>query len=165
MTHRPDLSRYVPLGVDWRSEGKLFCGLLIGAVLFSLGFFQRMSRHLGDLYWYQYGKHTLIPGAVMADFDVVLGRALLGFAVAAVCMAALGALHYARHWRESKSIYLMRRLPDRWELHRRCLALPVMAVALCLLIALALLLLYFGIYLAATPEQCLRPGQWQNIWR
>ena len=37
--------------------------------------------------------------------------------------------------------------------------------ALCLLAAFVVLLLYFGYYMIATPEQCLTPDQWQKIWR
>ena len=58
----------------------------------------------------------------------------------------------------------MRRLPDPWELHRRCLTLPLLAAGLSLLCGAAFFFLYFGIYLAATPAQSLAPGQWQKIW-
>ena len=73
--------------------------------------------------------------------------------------------HYSYHYRESKSIYLMRRLSDPWELHRRCLTLPVVGVGLALLVAFVLLMLYFAVYMGVTPEECLTPHQWQKIWR
>lgn len=69
---------------------------------------------------------VLRPGAVMEDFAQLLDWMLLGFAVTAVCMAALAVWHYASHFQGSRSIYTMRRLPQRWELARRCLTLPLL---------------------------------------
>ena len=52
----------------------------------------------------------------------------------------------------------MRRLPNRGELWRRCLAVPA-ATALAALAAVAVLAaVYFGIYLIFTPAACL-PGR------
>ena len=67
-------------------------------------------------------------------------------------------------WRGAKSIYLMRRLPDRWELARRCLAIPLLTVACALLLVVILLPAFYGIYLHLTPEDALRPGQLDKLW-
>ena len=34
-------------------------------------------------------------------------------------------LHYVSFYRRSKSVYVMKRLNNRWEMHRRCLLIPV----------------------------------------
>ena len=67
----------------------------------------------------------------------------------------------------------MRRLPDRWELHRRCLALPALGLALSVLIPAVLVVIYFCIYQFGTPYRFLeiskgdiypiqRPYPWQG---
>ena len=63
------------------------------------------------------------------------------------------------------SIYLMRRLPDRWELHRRCLVFPFAGLVLCVAAAFLTVVLCYACYMIATPEICLTPGQWQKYWR
>jgi amino acid transporter len=100
----------------------------------------------------------------MTDFYAILGGALYGFLILALCMPALILYHYAYHYQGSKNIYLMRRLPNRWELHKRCVTLPLLAALICLLSVLVLLCIYLGIYMTATPRECLTPGQWQKIW-
>ena len=68
------------------------------------------------------------------------------------------------YFQDSKSIYTMRRLPSVWELHRRCLTLPVCGMVIGLGTAFVLILLYYNVYIGLTPEICLTPGQWQKIW-
>ncbi len=159
-----DLSRCAPPGLDLRPEKGAFGGGMAFSALFSLSFLTRFSDELERLYWRNGMERTLRPDAVMPDFVQVLGGALIGFAVLALCMAAFVAVHYACHHQGSKSIYLMRRLPNRWERHRRCWTLPLLGIAACLLAAFVLLLIYYAIYMLATPEVCLTPGQWRKIW-
>ena len=47
---------------------------------------------------------------------------------------------------------------------RRCLTVPVLGAAAAALSALLLICLYYLLYIAVTPEQCLVPGQWQKFW-
>lgn len=78
----------------------------------------------------------------------------------AICLAVynFGGFHSG-----SKSHYLMRRLPNRWEYHRRCLALPLMTILASLILIPLLLGLYYAIYILFTPEQCLQPDQWERF--
>lgn len=165
-----DLSRYAPPGWDLRREKQIFgYGMILAAFAGLVVFLARFCDALDRLYWTQRvdgeWERTLRPGAVMADYKEVLGGALLGFGILALCLAAFIPLHYAYHHQGSKSIYLMRRLPDRWERHRRCWTLPLLGIAACLLAAFLLLAACYAIYMLATPEECLTVGQWQKIWR
>ena len=163
---KPDLSRFVPAGIDAVQEGKwVLKGLGCSAGFSFLLFIIRCSRARGDLFTTRLGKRVLIEGAVMSGFRDVLGIAFAGFAVLALAMLALAAYHYVYHRIGSRSIYLMRRLPDRSELHRRCLALPAAGIVCCVCAAFLLLCIYYWIYIAMTPAQCLVPGQWQALWR
>lgn len=162
---KPDISRYAPPGLNLAPERNFFLTGLVCALLYSLGFFGRLTRAVNALYETRRGVRVLLEGAVMEDFAAVLGGALAGFLVLALCMLAFLIYHYTYHRQGSRSIYLMRRLPSRWELHRRCLTLPVLAALLCLLAAFLLLVIYYAIYRSATPEACLSGGQWRKLWR
>lgn len=159
-----DLSRWAPPGLRWQTERNVFLGVGAGAVLYSFGFLLRYTEARALLYTQESGVSLLRAGAVMEDFAPLLDRALLGFAVQALCMVVFGVYHYVYHNQGSKSMYLMRRLPNRWELHRRCLTLPLLGILASVVLALLLLVLYYEIYMRCTPEQCLTPGQWQKIW-
>ena len=159
-----DLARYVPPGSDLKPETRVFGWGMALSTLFSMVFLAELFHERADLYRKAGSEMILKTGAFMPDFVEILHPFLLGFPILALCMAAFIPVHYACFYRDSKSIYLMRRLPSRWELHRRCLTVPMCAVLCCLAAALVLLLIYFAVYMLATPENCLRPGQWQKIW-
>lgn len=158
-----NFDRLVPPGTDWRKEGRLILWGLLLSFLFSLGFFADFLSERRALFVWNGLENVLRKDALMPDFVRMLGGALSGFPVLAVSMLGLAAGHYAAHYQGSKSIYLMRRLPSRWELHRRCLTLPAAGLLLALLTASLLLALYYGVYMAFTPAPCLTPDQWAKL--
>ncbi len=162
-----DPGRFVPLGMEAGQEKRwLIWGFSCSSGFSFLYFIFRCFRARQDLFITRVdGKRELLEGAVMQDFREVLGIAFAGFAALALAMLGLAAFHYIYHRIGSRSIYLMRRLPDRFELHRRCLALPAAGIVLCAIACFLLLCIYYWIYIAMTPEQCLAPGQWQALWR
>jgi len=159
-----DLSRFAPPGLELRQEKQFFLTGLVCAFVYSLLFLIPL-RHAWNNLYQNVGERILLPGAVMKDFGALLENSLAGFLVLACCMIGWIVYHYLYHYQGSRSIYLMKRLPKAWELHRRCLTLPLLGVLISFAAAFILLLIYFGIYLALTPEECLVPGQWQRIWR
>ena len=155
-----------PPGISLSGEARFFAAGLICAVLYSLRFVLAYVNARGELFETNRltRERVLIDGAVMPDFSEVLDGALLGFAVLAFCMLFAAVYHYQTHFHGSRSIYLMCRLPDRWELHRRCLAVPVLGGLSCAVVSFLLLLIYFAVYQLATPQECLTPHQWQKLW-
>lgn len=160
-----DIARYAPPGISLAPMEQTFMWGGIAALVWSFGFFIRLMEARSDLFRHMRNQLILKDGALMPDYAELLGHALTGFAVLALVMAAFAVYNYAYHRQGSKSIYLMRRLPNGWELHRRCLAIPAVTVLICLLAAFILLCLYYLIYLLVTPDVCLVPGQWQKLWR
>lgn len=160
-----NLDRWAPPGANWRTELKLlFWGLGLG-FLFSLSFLAQFISERNSLFVWNGIERVLRQGVYMPDFVRVLGVSLMGFQLQVVMfMLGLAAGHYAAHWQGSKSIYLMRRLPSRWELHRRCLTLPAAGAFAGLLAAFLLLFVYYGVYMAFTPAPCLTPDQWTKLW-
>lgn len=158
------LEQYVPLGIEHRQQMR-WIGIGVAlSFLYSLGFLFRLSQEYHALFRVIGRKKVLIQGASMPDFVDILGNSLIGFLIVALCMLALLAYYYFYHYQGSKSIYLMKRLPRRWELMKRCVTLPVLSAVAVLLLSAMLLLLYFGIYFLVTPEPCLAPNQWYEFW-
>lgn len=146
-----DWDRYVPLGIDGAEvRNNVICGLCMGA-LWSLGFLFRFADAKRDLY-FATGKWTGLP---IRPFGEVLGNAFLLLGILALVMAAVGVIFYCFHYQDSRSIYTMKRLPNRWELWRRCLAVPLCTIVLCAVLALLLTGIYYLIYLCCTPAGCL----------
>lgn len=166
MRRRLDLEKYAPVGYNWRQELKYFAGGLTGSFLYSLRFPLRLRSAWESLYFYSRvtDERVLRSGAVMEDFAALIDKCLLAFPLIALCTAFFAALHYAYHRRGCRSDYTMRRLPDRWEMHRRCLTIPVCTALICLIAGFVMLLIYYEIYMLVTPEQCLTPGQWERLW-
>lgn len=157
---RIPIERYAPPGVDVRTEVERTVWGLIAAAVLSLRFFLAYV----DKYTHVYDLLEDFPGpekfAIMPTFRELFSWSFLGFWVFLLAMAALAVFHVAYHYQGgSRPVYLMRRLPDRWEYWRRCLALPA-AGALCALVVMAILLgIYLAVYLNCTPAQCL-PDPW-----
>lgn len=163
---KPDLSRYFPAGYNRRQEiswniAGLICSFLYCAVVF-------MSR-LNDAKYLLYdvtmsGEKILIAGRFMKDFHILFKGCLLGYFILMAGCVLWAMAHYRYHYQGSKSIYLMRRLPDGRDLWRRCLAAPTAVLILSAAAAFTTLLFFFGIYHLITPETALTPGQWHMIW-
>lgn len=161
---RINWNRYGPPGLEIITERNYFLGGLGLSGVFSLGYLFKLAGEISDLYYYDGQIKILREGVVMPDFVEVLGNSLTGFWILCLCMLAVAAYHYASHWQGSKSIYVMRRLPKRMEMHRRCLTLPAVGVVVSVIAAFLVMAIYYGIYMLAVPEACLAPWQWQKIW-
>ena len=159
---RMDWDRYVPAGLDGRRErGRVLGGLAAGTVWSLLLF---LACYCNEINQARAGEKVDYPREFMpnaykiASFDSLLIHNFIGFAVFALCMLPLALRYYLSHYQGGRSIYLMRRLPDRWELHRRCLTLPLLGLVLSVLIPVALVAVYFCIYQFCTP------ARWLNNW-
>lgn len=148
---------------------RLIGGYLSGLTMmlcFSFRFFGQYKTAYEELFQWPVGsKKVLRPGAVMLDFSEILGDSLQPFFLYCFLVMAVVLWNYLYYYQESKSIYVMKRLPNPVELHRRAWVLPLLAVAATLVFAFLVLILYFEFYMMFTPEQCIASGQWKNIWR
>ena len=152
------LERRVPLGLDAGRELRWILGGIAAALLCNLRFVAAYGSSRAALYHWDGKQNVLMEGAKIAPFGELLGWSLAGCFVAAAFMAVLAAWHWGYHHRGAKSIYLMRRLPDRWELWRRCLTLPVLGAATYGMEALLLLAVDAAVYRLCTPAVCLAAG-------
>jgi len=165
-----DFSRYAPLGINLSLQKNVFISGMVLSLFSGLHFFTVYSDHLSNV-WYRAldGQRYVYPGAMISDFiniwrwDTETGSGI-GFLTMSLLMLIFVPYYYYYHYQGSHSIYLMRRLPSRWELHIRCWSLPLMSGAAFLLAGFVLLLFCFFIYMVVTPGECIPPGQWQKIW-
>ena len=158
------LTKNAPPGEDILDQTNRYFGALIVAVLWSLGFLFRYSSARNYLFYTNEWGRYLKSDAVMPEFRHLLGNAMLGVWVTILILVICIVLNYHSFHQGSKSIYLMKRLPDPMELHRRCVLLPALGAALCLLLREILMIVYFTVYMLATPDRCLPPDQWQKLW-
>ena len=151
------MDRRVPPGLDWISEIKPWIAGMALSFLYSMSFFTRYFSAREQLYAaLPGGRKELLPGAVMVPFRVLAKDALWLFPLlAAAAFTVFAALHYMTFFRGSRSIWLMRRLPDAGELPRRCFTLPLILAAATLIFAGILALLFYAVYFFCTPAGCL----------
>lgn len=148
--------RFFPPGYEYKKEWYAAGLLYVLGIASNLQFIGRLREALASLYYIDYtnGK-TLRAGVVADSYFQVLGNCpgfLLPFYL---FLIALIFLHYAYYLRETKSIYLMRRLPDRKVLWKSCLQAPLMGMGLGTAGILVLYLIYYVVYLLMMPAECL----------
>ncbi len=159
---KPDLSPLVPPGVNGATEVHwtlIGVGLSVAAGL--LGFLFRLNQHCRRARWDL--ETTGIPGEI-GTFRVILDGNLFCFALVNLAMAGMLLYHIDLHYRGSRSIYLMRRLPQRWELLRRCAALPLLGLLCSVLVWGLLQPLLFWMYLTIPPRSFLPPLYEGGFW-
>lgn len=163
---RIDWDALAPLGLGGRLTAKMIRGGLIASAIFACcSYWAWLDPYLRQLYEGAGIVRKLRPGAVMTPFYQTLdSTSLLGYAMVALFMLPLAAWHYFYHYQDSRSIYLMRRLPNRRELWRRCLAIPLLGLAACGALCAIHVPVAYAIYRFSTPAQCLQGGQWSMLW-
>lgn len=158
-----DWQRYLPLGVDWDVIRNV---LLKKALMFALVWSAKapIATWISWSNMFAYTDNQLVIYKEMADIVWVMQGSLYGILLLAAAMPFLALYFYSLHFQGSKSIYTMRRLPKRGELLRRCITVPLLMMAVCFALIPVLRIVYYGIYVLATPRGHLLPGQWQLLW-
>lgn len=152
-----DMKKYAPPGLDpvfWKrftGGGMFVCG-----VLSCYSFFAGLLHARVKLFDPVTGELTGKFGGW--DFGAVLGDAMLLFLFAAAAMVAFLIRNYFYFFEGNKSIYTMARVKSVWELHVRCWTLPVLGAAALLLCRAVLTVVFFLIFLLATPKGVPLPG-------
>ena len=163
---REFVKRNSPPGMDLTQEWRVFLIGNVGAVLVSfLAFVDQYLDARARLFTYVAGERVLISGAVIAPFYSLINYYFAGFFLVACFLLGYIIYHYSYYRQGSMSLYLMKRLPSRWERHRRAITLPCLAALATLVIALAAILFYYIIYLVATPWACLPYEALREMWR
>lgn len=158
---RIDLARYAPPG---RTNSQFLIGgwlALVFAVIRSLDFVviyiaarDRLFESPPEFASYAFDR-VLIPGRMIASFSEIIQDCFELFPLFWLFLGLEVLFCYGYFTRDTRSIYLMRRLPDPWELHRRCWGKPLILFVCSLVLMAGLGAVYFLIYLLITPAGCL----------
>lgn len=146
---------YFPPGYEYERE-RNGAGLLLGiGTALSLSFFGNLHHAVEALYEYADHQRILKKDVVAVSFGQLI-RGHWGFYVPFVLfLTTMMIYHYFYYYRETKSVYLMRRLPRRGVILVSCVKGPLLGLGIGAVALAALYLLYYRIYLLAIPGECL----------
>lgn len=153
----------IPVGFKADSEIWIFISAIIIGIIRSLLFFYVYTVDYNSLFEFVNGEKILISGSYMTYFYEIIDGCFNGFLIAIFIFIFLIFYHYMYHFKDSKSIYTMKRLPNKSELHIRCLSVPLTGIALSAALSIGLLLAFYFYYMAKTPPECLYPDQWEKL--
>ncbi len=153
------LHRILPPGTSLQSILTLYGLSLALSLINNMLFLVKYASARARLYAVIDGVKILRKGAVIPTFAELTENCSLGVLLMAVVALYLLIQNYLSFYQGSRSIYLMRRLPDRWDLLRRTAVFPLLSFLFAVLLLFALWSVYVLIYVSLTPAQCLPAGQ------
>ncbi len=144
-----------PPGYDFGWERTVAALLLALPTVLSLQYFGKLKEAVEMLYYVDGNRgRVLRPEAEAVPFLELAGGYAGLFLPYFLFLAAMVFHHYSYYHRDSKSIYLCRRLPRRGFLVDSCARVPLLGMAVGVAAGAGLGMLYYGIYLLAMPGEC-----------
>ena len=162
LIHR--LERYSPPGYDVRTEISYFAALFSVTLFLIFIFYQRFQEAYELLFGYEDGIKVLLPNVLMPTFKSLDEISFSEFLFVALSGFRLIRYRYRYFNVETKSGYVMLRLPRRFEYHKRCWAVPLAWMVLSYLLFLIVKGLCFVYYKNMVPLSAWPPGQSMNLW-
>lgn len=160
------LDDHVIPGSDGKKELLTYLyAMLILVVLWALTFYISYFNARSLLYTLYRGEKVLIKDSVMTPFSVLVKGRFIGTAAYAGLCVFKAAYNLISFRTGSKSIYLMKRLPDRFEAEKRSLIMPFAALVTGLAAALLLFLAFRASYIALTPAGHFPGYDTYSLWR
>lgn len=149
--------RFMPLGINLERANALFgAGIALG-IAEHLVFLFRYILHLRDIQSGIKGV-TIASGLKMPYFWDLEAYTYFGYAAAALMVFFLQAYwNYEYYNKKTRSIYVMKRLPDRKEYTRTIWAAPFIQALAIGMVGAAHTVIDMGIYVLGTPEIALYP--------
>ncbi len=154
---REKIKNWYPPGYEeaWK-EVLLFFVILGCGIFVSFDFLSRLDGQVEGLYYYNTAKGRILrPDGVAESFVGLAWKSLWGFGLCALFLVTAVIDHWLYYRRTTKSIYVMKRLPDRGVLARSCLWGPCMGAVLLVLLVLMIYSLYYLCYRLRIPEECM----------
>lgn len=161
-------SQLFPPGYDGESEYKRTRIFYWIAVVWSLKFFFHYYNAYKDLFYDAstmafWGKYSgmglehgeLLPDVKIVSFHEILSDSFLFFVPLLLVLAVSAISHYLYYSQGSRSILLVRRLPDSKYVWKTCVWGPALGLAITLVTMVVLLGIFYWIYVTVTPAVCL----------
>ena len=161
------LDRLMPPGMVY--NGILTCVLWMGLIQLGV-WFSCLLRFHDELHSLEvniaqrsYASFTDFPDmGTVSEYLHLFSVFSLFCAFVVLCLTVF---NYAYFYRDSKSIFLMKRIQSPFEIHKLCWTVPAIGAAAVLLL---MALLYGGfclIYFSSVPSQCLPEQTIAFLWR
>lgn len=148
--------RLMPPGINMEKANYLLAGGIALGFAENLLFFGRFMINLQEI--------RISGSGYMAYFNSLMEYSCLGYAGAMLLVPVLQAYwNYCYYNKETKSVYVMKRLPDRSLYSRSIWAVPVLEAMIICAVMLANAAADFLIYLIVTPDTALRPDYLYHI--
>ena len=151
------LQSLCPPGYELTKEYRIFwCWLTIG-ILYSMQFFVNYVNAYENLFYYS-GKtkaRMLKLDMRMPGFLTLLDESFNLLFLGSLFLVFVFWMHYDYYRRESKSVYLMKRLDNGRLLRKTYFGTPSIYGLIFLGAGLVLLVVYYLIYRFVTPQMCL----------
>ncbi len=150
------IERFFPVGYKFKTEKNIIIlAYIIPVFIFLMEFGSCYYSGYLSLLSYGDGPKTIRPDATMPYYYTMVDNTLKLFAPTILLFLFLIVLHYKYHMEGSKSIYLMKRLPNKNEIHIRCLTVSLAGIATVFLTVFMLIAATYYFYISFTPPQCL----------
>ena len=151
---RRTLERILPPNVPADTMHGIIVGsLAIGALAAAIDFIARYSTAYRSLFGW---NGWLSDTALMNSFSAYAEPVVIVFGVVVLLALLSAVMLYSSYYQGSRSIYLMRRLPDgRRILRRQIWSVPLRVMVLLLLLGMVMLAASWLVWRFVTPEQCL----------
>lgn len=144
-----------PPGYDFQREKTAAALLLALPGALSLQYFGKLREAVEMLYYVDADRGRMLrPEAEAVSFLELAGGYAGLFLPYYLFLAAMVFYHYSYYRRDTKSIYLCRRLPQGNFLADSCARAPLSGMAVGAAAEMVLGLLYYWIYLLAMPGEC-----------
>ncbi|MBE5950473.1 MAG: hypothetical protein E7260_02640 [Lachnospiraceae bacterium] len=155
------VERLSPPGQDVNSLRIIYpISLALSQVALFFDFINRWTEAESIIEVYRIGE-TLCTTGVLPGYLYLITHAFRwpGYLVLLFLCFVIG--NYTCYYQESKSIYTMKRIPDRFEIHKRAWAVPFLFVLGLLAVSVVTALLCMFIYLTCSRQICI-PQEWFN---
>lgn len=145
-----------PPGYEITGEYRFFWGWLFVSTVYSGKFIWAYTNAYRFLFVWEGKQWVLDVGRKIPPFFQLVGDSMMCFLLGILFLGMVFFLHYNYYRKDSKSIYLMKRLQDSKILIKSYLGTPIVYGSIFLVSGICLLIFYYGIYRFITPGECLR---------
>ena len=150
-----------PLGYDNTIEMVV---AVIGLIVCFLCSFQSFNRYFIE-YRKLFKNGELINGAMIEDFNQIVGGLMKPYSVMIVLMIGFIIWHYFYHFsEESNVIYILKRTKNSHDFWIRVFINPMIVIGICVVARLLTLFILKEVYLIKTPLECVDLSQSYRIW-
>ncbi len=148
-----------PVGFNYKKEMYWYLAIVVASIITALTDLSSIFEAKRNLFYN--GIYT--KGDMAPDFIKVSDGHMFGFWLLMLFGVYMIYAHYKYHYQGTMSIYTMKRLKSKAELHVRCTVIPIVIIVLSFLMVVALKFLFFKVYMTILPAESIQPEQFEKL--